>query len=144
MLSALAPPTEARADTRSDCQWAIDDPDRVVRACTTLIAREKPAKAWMHFNRGLALKILGRLKEAERDYTRAIALDGRKAAAYTNRGNVRLLLNDMAGALADYRKAIRLDPNDQVARENLKAVEAALRKIGSDKTGRGVSSGASR
>jgi Flp pilus assembly protein TadD len=144
VASALLLPATARADTQSDCQWAINDPDRVVTACTTLLAGRKTPEAWMHFNRGLAFKVLGRLQEAERDYSRAIALDARYAAAYTNRGNVRLLLNDTAGALADYRRAIRLDPKDTVARENLKAVEAALRKVGGDKTGQGVTSGTAR
>ncbi len=144
VLSALLLSPHARADALSDCQWAIDDPDRVVTGCTVLLGEQKIPKAWMHFNRGLALKVLGRLEEAERDYSRAIALDARNAAAYTNRGNVRLLLNDTAGALADYRKAIRLDPKDEVARQNLRAIEAALRKVGADKTGQGVTSGTAR
>jgi tetratricopeptide (TPR) repeat protein len=145
LISALLlPTTAARADTQSDCQWAINDPDRVVTACTTLLAARKAPEAWMHFNRGLAFKVLGRLQEAERDYSRAIALDAKHAAAYTNRGNVRLLLNNTQGALADYRKAIRLDPKDTVARENLKAILAALRRVGADKTGQGVTSGTAR
>ena len=144
VVAALLLPAKAHADSQSDCQWAINDPDRVVDGCTTLIAEQKAPKAWMHFNRGLAYKVLGRLQEAERDYSRAIAIDARYAAAYTNRGNVRLLLNDPTGALADYRKAIRLDPKDTVARENLKAIEAALRKVGADKTGRGATSGTAR
>jgi tetratricopeptide (TPR) repeat protein len=141
--SALLLPAAAHADMQADCQWAINDPDRVVSACTTLLAGRKAA-AWMHFNRGLAFKVLGRLDEAERDYSSAIAIDGKYAAAYTNRGNVRLLLNDTAGALADYRRAIRLDPKDTVARQNLRAIEAALRKVGADKTGQGVTSGTAR
>lgn len=144
VVAALLLPAKAHADSQSDCQWAINDPDRVVDGCTTLIAEQKAPKAWMHFNRGLAYKVLGRLQEAERDYSRAIAIDARYAAAYTNRANVRLLLNDTKGALADYRKAIRLDPKDTVARENLKAIEAALRKVGADKTGRGATSGTAR
>jgi tetratricopeptide (TPR) repeat protein len=137
-------PAGAHADTQSDCQWAINDPDRVVRACTRLLREQRVAKAWMHFNRGLAFKVQGRLSEAERDYSRAIALDPKYAAAYTNRGNVRLLLDDPRGALADYRKAIRLDPKDAVARENLKAVEAALRKVGAGRSGEGATSGTAR
>jgi tetratricopeptide (TPR) repeat protein len=143
MLGALHP-VGARADTQSDCQWTINDPDRVVSACTTLLAGRKTPEAWMHFNRGLAFKVLGQLEAAERDYSSAIALDARNAAAYTNRGNVRLLLNNTKGALADYRKAIRLDPKDTVARQNLQAIEAALRKVGADKTGQGVTSGTAR
>src|SRR5262245_3581804 len=101
LASTLLLPAVVHADTQSDCQWAIGDPDRVVRACTTLLGEQKAPKAWMHFNRGLAFKVLGQLRDAERDYSRAIALDPKYAAAYTNRGNVRLLLNDTKGALAD-------------------------------------------
>src|SRR5262245_31388535 len=70
LLSVLALSAGAETDLQSDCQWAVDDPERVVRACTALIAEEKRPAAWMHFNRGLAFKVQGRLKEAERDYSR--------------------------------------------------------------------------
>jgi tetratricopeptide (TPR) repeat protein len=131
----------AVADPVADCRWASNDPGRVIRACTILLESRTGAKAWMHFNRGLAFKISGRLEEAERDYSKAIEIEPRYAAAYTNRGNVRLLRNDTEGALEDYRKALRLDPKDQVARQNLQAIEAALNQVGGDKSGKGVTSG---
>jgi len=140
-LAAAAP---AAADALADCQWTRNDPEAVVKGCTLLIEERAAPEAWMHFNRGLALKVLGRLEEAEQDYTRAIERNPRYAAAYTNRGNVRALRNDLAGALADYRKALSLDRTDRVARQNLKAIEKALRRIGADKSGKGVTSGPTR
>jgi Flp pilus assembly protein TadD len=98
----------------------------------------------MYFNRGLAYKTLGQLENAYLDYSRAIELNPAFGAAYTNRGNVQLLRNDVAAAMADFRMALELDPNDQVARENLEAIEAALRKIGADKSGRGAATGPAR
>ena len=110
------------------------DPPAVIRACTVLLHRERVPQPWMYFNRGLALKMLGRLHDARRDYSEAIRLDPTFAAAHTNRANVLLLLNDTAGALADYREAINLDPNDHVARQNLEAIELrALRRLNETK-----------
>jgi tetratricopeptide (TPR) repeat protein len=138
MLGALAP---AYADSVSDCQWATNDPKVVIEACSELLSDKKAAKAWMYFNRGLAFKLSGELDEANSDYSKAIELDPVYAAAYANRGNVRLLRNDVVGAMADYRMAIKLDPNDQIARQNLKAIEKALRKVGAKKSGSGVKTG---
>jgi len=127
-----------RADVLSDCQWATDSAELVVEACSTLIREQEKPTAWTHFNLGLALKTLGRLEDAEREYSRAIELDPSYGAAYVNRGNVRLLRNNVEGALGDYRMAVKLDRNDKAARDNLRSIEAALSKIGADKTGKGA------
>jgi tetratricopeptide (TPR) repeat protein len=82
--------------------------------------------------------MLGQLEEAYLDYSKAIELNPTFAAAYTNRGNVRLLRNDAAGAIEDFRTAIELDPSDEIARENLSAIEGVLRKVGGHKSGRGA------
>jgi Flp pilus assembly protein TadD len=95
----------------------------------------------MYFNRGLAFKVLGRLDDAHRDYTKAIEVDPSFAPAYANRGNVRILRNDVPGGMADFRKALALDPGDDVTRANFEAIEAALQKVGSKKSHNGVSLG---
>lgn len=128
----------AHADAVSDCQWATDNAELVVKACSALIREQERPAAWMHFNLGLALKVVGRLEQAEEEYSRAIHLDPSYAAAYTNRGNVRLLRNNLGEALKDYRMAVKLDRKDKTARDNLRSIEAALRKIGTDKTGKGA------
>jgi len=127
-----------RADILSDCQWATGKAELVVESCSTLIREQEKPTAGMHFNLGLALKSVGRLEEAEREYSRAIQLDASYAAAYVNRGNVRLLRNNFDGALSDYRMAVKLDRKDKTARDNLRATEAALRKIGAGRTGKGA------
>src|SRR5437870_3415637 len=95
--------TPVTANTIDDCKWTTNDPEAVVRGCTTLLGAAKVAEPWMYFNRGLAFKILGRVDEAYRDYSKAIELNPSFGAAYTNRGNVRLLRNDLTGAMADFR-----------------------------------------
>jgi len=130
--------TPVLASPVSECNWTTNDPADVVHACTSLLAAQKMAEPWMHFNRGLAFKMLGLLDEASRDYSKAIELSPTFGAAYTNRGNVRLLRSDVRGALVDFQTALALDPNDQVAKENLEATQAALRKVGAGKSGKGA------
>jgi len=134
--------TPAVAATAPDCNWAPDDPAAVVQSCTAQLSVEKAPASWMYFNRGLAFKVLGKLDEAHRDYSRAIELDPSFAAAYANRGNVRIIRNDVNGAMADFRKALALDPNDDVTRANFEAIEAALRKVGGDKSASSIGSDA--
>jgi tetratricopeptide (TPR) repeat protein len=50
-----------------------------------------------------------RYDRAERDFTGAIKLDAKCAAAYSERGRVRYLRGDLAGALADCDAALALD-----------------------------------
>jgi tetratricopeptide (TPR) repeat protein len=130
----------ARASTAADCNWVPGDPVAVVQSCTAQLSVNKSPAAWMFFNRGLAFKVLGRLEEAHRDYSRAIEIDPSFAAAYANRGNVRILRNDVRGAMADFRKALALDPTDSLTRANVDAIETALQKIGARKS-RSISSG---
>jgi tetratricopeptide (TPR) repeat protein len=136
VLFASSP--SVRADALSDCQWGASSAELVAEACSTLIREQEKPLAWMHFNLGLALKILGSLEESEGEYSRAIQLDPSYGAAYGNRGNVRLMRDNMEGALADYRMAVRLNRKDKTARDNLRSIEMALRKIGADKSGKGA------
>jgi Flp pilus assembly protein TadD len=129
MLSPNPAALRSAPDLVSGCQWATNDPAEVVRSCTALLNSDEPAEAWMYFNRGLAFQRLGRLDEAESNYSDAIKTDASFSAAYVNRGNVRVLRNRLPEALADYRKAVQLDPKDKVARQNLRRIERALRRL---------------
>ena len=135
LLASLLTPAFAMPSV--DCNWVPDDPAAVVQSCTAQLSVEKAPASWMYFNRGLAFKVLGKLDDAHRDYSRAIELDPSFAAAYANRGNVRIIRNDVKGAMADFRKALALDPNDDVTRANVEAIEAALRKVGAGKSSNG-------
>jgi tetratricopeptide (TPR) repeat protein len=65
----------------SNCQWATDNAQSVMEACSTLIGEQKMPPAWMYFNLGLALKMLGRVEEAEEKYSQAILLNPSYGAA---------------------------------------------------------------
>ena len=67
--------------------------------------RMAPDNAYLVYNRGNIFLQRKDYREAEADYTRAIAIDGRLAEAYFNRGLCRLRLQNVADAIADFSKA---------------------------------------
>jgi tetratricopeptide (TPR) repeat protein len=76
----------------------------------------------LHFPRGNAFLQLGKYRDAETEFGRAIEAGQMVPDALTNRGVCRLRLNDPAGARSDFREALRLDPNYSLAREQLRAL----------------------
>ena len=73
---------------------------------------------WDHIRRGSRYHDAGAYTEAVAEYTQAIALDPKNAAAYNNRGIAYRNLGKYAEAIADYDQAIALDPQDAVAYSN--------------------------
>src|SRR5215470_19403299 len=71
-----------------------------------------------YFNRGVVEKADGDFDGAIADYTRAIELDPKYAAAYSDRGNAKQAKGDLDGAIADCDHAIELDSKDATARKN--------------------------
>ena len=61
-----------------------------------------------YFNRGVSYKNLGNHSSAIRDYTEAIRLNPKHAAAYNNRGVLYALLGNYLLATKDARKACAL------------------------------------
>jgi tetratricopeptide (TPR) repeat protein len=68
------------------------------------------AKALFHGLRGDALKRLGRVAEAEKEYDEAIKRNGDYFAHYLNRGLARQQLGNKAGAQSDLEQANKLLP----------------------------------
>ncbi|NJK35475.1 MAG: tetratricopeptide repeat protein [Oscillatoriales cyanobacterium SM2_2_1] len=68
---------------------------------------------------GLSLRRMGNLPGAVAAYERAIALDGRYAAAYNNLGRALADQNRTAEAIQAFRNAIRHDARNSVAHSNL-------------------------
>ncbi len=58
------------------------------------------------------------------DYTQAVALDPKNAAAFGNRGLVRQAKGDLDGAVTDYTQALSLDPKIASAYYNRAVIEA--------------------
>ena len=71
-------------------------------------------------DRGSARRMLKKYKEAEDDYTKAIALDKfQNAFLLNNRGTLRRdFLNNLDGAIEDYTNAIKIDTNYTIAYNN--------------------------
>jgi serine/threonine protein kinase/tetratricopeptide (TPR) repeat protein len=65
-----------------------------------------------YYNRGRAYRRLGKTKEAVADFTEAIRLNPRSAAAYYARGDARMDVEDLEGAVADSTQVIALCNSD--------------------------------
>lgn len=86
-------------------QLALEEFDSAVSAA--------PRRAETYYQRGLALEgvtIRNALPDAIRDYSRAIELDKRFAAAYAARARVQLRLGNADAAISDYTLALELAP----------------------------------
>jgi tetratricopeptide (TPR) repeat protein len=70
------------------------------------------SQAFLHSRRG-------QYEEAIADYTEAIRLNPKNAAAYFGRGNAYSELGEYEEAVADYREAVRLNPTYAAAYNNL-------------------------
>ncbi|MBI2931730.1 MAG: protein kinase [Planctomycetes bacterium] len=110
---------KARADVRfclRKFEAAVED----YRAALTL----EPADADVYCNMGLALKELGKLKEAERMITRALQLQPDHARALSGRGTIRVARKDISGAKRDFEEAILAEPTNPELYNNLGCVLA--------------------
>ena len=95
--------------------------------------KEQTLIAWDYFRRGFRANNEDRKDEAIVEYSKAIELDPKIAAAYNNRGIIYDDLELYQSAIADYNKAIELDANYAnaynnrgVAYKNLKQYEKAI------------------
>ena len=93
---------------RNDCTTS-NDPERKIRDCTALIARDQ-SNALAFGNRGYAYANKGDYDRAITDYDKAIELDPKYVNTYNNRGLVYFDMKDYDRAFADYNKAIELNP----------------------------------
>ena len=73
---------------------------------------------WDHIRRGSRYHDAGAYTEAVAEYTQAIALDPKNAAAYNNRGIAYVDWGKYAEAVADFTQAIALDPKNAAAYNN--------------------------
>lgn len=68
-----------------------------------------------NYNRGAALLVLGRWKEAVADFDRVILNDPRHSFAYSNRGAAYSQMNEIERASRDFDRALELDAGNQYA-----------------------------
>ena len=81
--------------------------------------RLNPASAPTHYNLGLALSMMRRFPEAEREFQVAVGLDPAHADAFNNLGAMRHVAGDLEGAATSYRRATTIRPDNAEARNNL-------------------------
>ena len=81
--------------------------------------RLNPVSAPAHYNLGLALSMMRRFPEAEREFQEAVSLDPAHADAFNNLGAMRHVAGDLEGAAASYRRAVAIRPDNAEARNNL-------------------------
>lgn len=85
---------------------------------TALLAQPGPDLS-AYNNRGYALLLLGKYKQAIPDFDQAIALHAVEAYAYNNRGFAYLRTGRSQQALADIEHSLQLDPANSYAHRNL-------------------------
>jgi Flp pilus assembly protein TadD len=84
-----------------------------------------PDEALAHVQRGLFLKRLGRLADAEVAYRQALALGADTVELHNNLGNVLLDLGRATEAEASFREGLRVAPGDPVVTRNLERARSA-------------------
>jgi tetratricopeptide (TPR) repeat protein len=87
--------------------------DQRIAGCSAVIraGRERGERLAEIFNdRGVAYRLKGEIERAIHDYSQAIRLNPKSAAAYNNRGVAYDKKGDGERAIADYDQAIRLEP----------------------------------
>jgi len=84
-------------------------------------AQARPDRGEIHWNRGLALRALGRLDETKEAFSRALAAGAAREALH-GLGHLYAEEGDLERAIATFRAALERDPEDAVARRNLEAL----------------------
>jgi tetratricopeptide (TPR) repeat protein len=97
-----------------DAEAALSHFDRAARA--------RPDRGEVHWNRGLALRALGRTEEAKEAFARALATGGATREALHGLGHLHAEAGELDRAIASFRAALERDPDDAVARRNLEAL----------------------
>jgi tetratricopeptide (TPR) repeat protein len=104
-----------------DCLGRFDDALAKIKRAIEI---EKTAHAYALM--GMIYAKQNRRDEAMAALDEAGRIDAGYDMTYAYRGNLLVLANDFAGAAAQYRHALDLDPNNQLARNGLARVQAAL------------------
>ena len=117
----------AAADLAGDCNQQ-QDPDRTIRACTELIARN-PAVEVLFYNRGNGYAAKGQYTQAIADYAKAIELDPKRADAHHNIGLAHQKIGQTAQAIKNYTAALNLNPRYETALFNRGVARGQLGKF---------------
>jgi tetratricopeptide (TPR) repeat protein len=87
--------------------------ERAISDYTMVIDLGEPLfQAVGYYNRGIVKNMSGRYTESIPDFTMALSLDRRMAAAFFHRGIARIKTGDSTGTLEDFMQAARLGDPD--------------------------------
>jgi tetratricopeptide (TPR) repeat protein len=107
---------------RGDAYHNKGDYDRAIADYNQAINLE-PNLAEAYANRGATYDSKGDYNRSIADYNQAIDLNPNATGVYTNRGAAYYGKGDYSRARADWEKALQIDPNNQMARNNLEALQ---------------------
>lgn len=123
LLAVLATTAVAAAQSPAlrDCSDSKNDADRIVAACSSLLASPRlPPKGEIRalINRGLALTRKGTFDDAISDFDHALSIDPEDGRARNSRGIAFRRKGEYDRAIADYDVALRRNPRDARALNN--------------------------
>lgn len=99
--------------------------DLALKDCADVLkSAPDSAPAWL--NRGICMARMGLAKDARRDFSRAITLDGSMIKAFAQRGLLSVSQHDWRSAVADLNQAIKMGSDSPEVNEQL---QIALRNI---------------
>jgi tetratricopeptide (TPR) repeat protein len=94
----------------------------IVAGLPALTAAQASSKADQHLKEGLTFACMKNYESARMEFTKAIEVNPKYAAAYANRGVAYMNQQKYSRALDDLKKAEELDPKDKMVRYNLAAL----------------------
>jgi uncharacterized protein YecT (DUF1311 family)/ankyrin repeat protein len=125
LLAHGAAPDRADQHGATPIAWAIDRKDGSAEEIRKLLL----PPALFHLDLGNRRRVEGTLSDAETEYRRAIALDGKFAAVHTALGNLLRAKNRFADAAIELDIAVKLDAKDPGPRIGLGNLFAAENKF---------------
>ncbi len=129
-----APPRRAGGDADAEACQLKGEPDRVIAACSRLLARDTVDGALRRDafrSRGVGYYRRGDYDRALADLAESIRLAPGVAGLYGDEANIYYFKRDYSRAIAGYDKALQIDPNDALAYNNRGCAWVALGSLAS-------------
>jgi len=121
VVATPKPPAAASGDADAEACRLKGEPDRVIAACSRLLARDAldgVLRRDAFRSRGVAYYRRGDYDRALADLAESIRLAPSVAGLYGDQANVYYFKRDYSRAIAGYDKALQLDPSDALAYNN--------------------------
>lgn len=123
MLSDIAASLSAK-ELGNAAFKAGDFPTSVGHYTSAILA--DPGNPTFYLNRAAAYLKLGKYKDAERDSSSTLSIQGDNVKALFRRGQARMSLGNFGGSQDDLWRALELEPNNPSVKEELQKVQALV------------------